>query len=160
MEMACPGLFPAYQMLPVPLASQQGALPGYAGCGPSTGRTSPLLLTMALRAIRSQDERAMIFQRHRDWLHTIGRESDGSGHANRMRVANQASEIIGTVVDDGSEGITELPPPGVPRGAAIAAGWQRAYEVERSRARRIQFEHKHLVAGCVIRAGEQENIVV
>src|SRR5579872_3499252 len=43
MEIAWAGLFPEYQMLPGPFASQHGAFEGYAGCGPRTGKTSPVL---------------------------------------------------------------------------------------------------------------------
>lgn len=45
--MACPGELPVYQMFPGPLATQQGALVGYAGVGPVIGKTSRLLFTMA-----------------------------------------------------------------------------------------------------------------
>src|SRR5271157_2197985 len=47
METAAPGELPEYQMLPAPLASQHGALVGYAGAGPGTGKTSPLGSTRA-----------------------------------------------------------------------------------------------------------------
>src|ERR1700733_9845335 len=47
MLIACPGEFPVYQMLPAPLATQQGAFVGYGGVGPTTGFTFPFTSTMA-----------------------------------------------------------------------------------------------------------------
>jgi hypothetical protein len=47
MLIACPGEFPVYQMLPAPLAPQQGAFVGYEGVGPTTGFTLPFSFTMA-----------------------------------------------------------------------------------------------------------------
>src|SRR5579862_4136914 len=47
MLIACPGEFPVYQILPAPLATQQGALTGNGGVGPATGFTVPFTSTMA-----------------------------------------------------------------------------------------------------------------
>src|SRR5271169_1454396 len=47
MEMAWPGELAVYQMLLGPLATQQGALVGYAGAGPRTGKTFRSESTMA-----------------------------------------------------------------------------------------------------------------
>src|SRR5271155_5073345 len=46
-EIACPGELAVYQMFPGPLATQQGALVGYAGVGPVIGKMSLFLSTMA-----------------------------------------------------------------------------------------------------------------
>src|ERR1017187_5621092 len=47
MLIACPGEFPVYQMLPAPLATQQGAFTGYEGVGPTTAFSLPFSSTMA-----------------------------------------------------------------------------------------------------------------
>src|SRR5580700_9284789 len=47
MLIACPGEFPVYQILPAPLATQQGAFTGYEGVGPTIAFTSPFTSTMA-----------------------------------------------------------------------------------------------------------------
>src|ERR1700722_10035932 len=47
MEMASPGALPVYHTLPGPLATQQGALVGNAGAGPTIGKMSRSGLTIA-----------------------------------------------------------------------------------------------------------------
>ena len=47
MLIAFPGEFPVYQMLPAPLATQQGAFTGYKGVGPTTALSLPLSSTTA-----------------------------------------------------------------------------------------------------------------
>src|SRR5271157_6081076 len=45
--MACPGELPVYHALPGPLATQQGALLGYGGVGPTMGKTFRFSSTIA-----------------------------------------------------------------------------------------------------------------
>src|SRR5215469_9258133 len=46
-EMAWPGLLPAYHTFPGPFATQQGALFGYGGVGPLMGKTFRFASTIA-----------------------------------------------------------------------------------------------------------------